>query len=124
MNCKSTYSAQKHTKWTVFFVMFLSLFTFSNNVSNSIIFQPNPGFQAEWVYQKRNNFTAQAVFQKTAKRNAARLKEFFIRVLAFNKFLLVKLTQLAEASLSIPAALSSFVLEGVPNYPSETVPAS
>ncbi|RBQ04595.1 hypothetical protein DRW42_18370 [Pedobacter miscanthi] len=104
--------------------MFLSLFTFSNNVSNSIIFQPNPGFQAEWVYQKRNNFTAQAVFQKTAKRNAARLKEFFIRVLAFNKFLLVKLTQLAEASLSIPAALSSFVLEGVPNYPSETVPAS
>lgn len=124
MNYKSTHSTQKHTKWTVFFALFLSLFTFSNSVSNSIIFQPNPGFQTEWVYQKRNNFTAQAVLQKTAKRSAARLKEYFIRVLAFNKYLLVKLTQLAKTSLSMPTALSSFVLEGALNYPSETVPAS
>lgn len=118
MNCKSTYSTQKHSKWAVIFALLLSLFTFSNSVSNSIIFQNNPCFQTEWVYQKRKHFVAPVVLQKARKR-AASVKEYFVRILAFNRSLVLKLTKLAETSLSIPNTPSSFVQEAALNYPAE-----
>ncbi|MBO9674515.1 MAG: hypothetical protein J7577_13790 [Sphingobacteriaceae bacterium] len=124
MNCKSTYSGQKHSKWAILFALFLSLFTFSNSISNSIIFQRNPGFQTEWVYQKRKRFIALAIAQKAWKKTAARKKEYFVRMLAFNKLLALKLTKLAEASLSIPAIASLFIKRVTLSYPVETDPAS
>lgn len=123
MNCKSTYSGQKHSKWAIIFALFVSLFTFSNSVSNSFIFQSNPVFQTEWVDQKRKNSFAPAVFQKALKRIAACIKGYFAQILTFNRLLVVKLMQLTRIVLSIPGISSFFVQEAALNYPLEIDPA-
>ncbi len=123
MNCKSTYSGQKNSKWAVLFALFVSLFTFSNSVSSSIIFQNNPVYQTEWVDQKRKHFVILVVLQKARKR-AASIKAYFVRILAFNRLLLLKLTKLAEAFLSISTTSSFFVQEKRLCYPLEIDPTS
>jgi hypothetical protein len=123
MDCKSIYFGQKHSKWAVIFALFLSLFTFSNNGSNSIISQSNPAYQTEWFYQKRKDFTAQVLFHKTRKAGIC-LKQYGWQILAFNKLLHLKLAKLAETFLSISTTTSFFVQEAISNYPVEINPAN
>jgi hypothetical protein len=119
MNSKPTYLEKSHLKWTVIFALFLSLFTFSSNYTNSISLQTSPFFQTEWVYETRRNFIVPTQFRKALREPGASLKKYTQQIFAFNKLIIIKLTKLAKAFLSILTTSSFFVQEATVQYPIE-----
>jgi hypothetical protein len=102
-------------------VLFLSFFTFSSNQVNSITLQSNPVFQTEWVYESRRNFNVSTRFRKVLGKIGISLKEYHLKNSAFNELVLIKLTKLAKAFLSIVTTSSFFVQEATVQYLIETV---
>lgn len=119
MNCKSTYFEKKQAKWAVVFALFLSLLTFSNNGVHATTLQSNLIFQTEWVYETRRNFIAPARFRKALRKTGISLKEYHLKISAFNELVRIKLRKLAKAFLSISNTPSFFVQETTVQYPIE-----
>lgn len=123
MNCKPTYFEKKQAKWAVVFALFLSLFTFSNNGVHAITLQSNLIFQTEWVYETRRNFITPARFRKALRKTGIFLKEYHLKISAFNELVRTKLTKLAKAFLFISNTPRFFVQETISQYPAE-IPTS
>jgi hypothetical protein len=123
MNCKSTYLEKNHLKWAAILVLFLSLFTFSSNQTNSIILQSNPVFQTEWVSGLQKSFSTSSVFNKLTRKTCTSINEYDLQISAFNELVKTKLTKLAKAFLPTSNTSSFFVQETISQYPTE-IPTS
>lgn len=118
MDCKSIYFGKMYSKWVTVVALFLSLITFSNNNVSSILFQHNPSFQTEWVYERRKAALS-PVFRKTNRKPCASISHFLLRIFTLNRLLIVKLAKLAETHLSISTISCLFVRESISLYPIE-----
>ncbi|WP_162799939.1 hypothetical protein [Pedobacter jeongneungensis] len=108
-----------HSKGITLFILFWSLFTFSNNSAGSVAFQYNQSSQTEWVSHKRKHFTTPVLFRKAIIKTSVSIGEYLLQIFTFNRLLAVKLAELSLISLSIPRISRLFVQEAISQYPTE-----